>query len=71
MYFCNNILRRLHSEVCIKLTLMHTLTEPASNGLPTPPTPYSGTALSAPYPVHAMFPFYKPDVALKVVNMHN
>lgn len=56
MYFCNNILRRLHSEVCIKLTLMHTL---------------KGTALSAPYPVHAMFPLYKPDVALKVVNMHN
>lgn len=38
---------------------------------PDPPAPYSGTALSAPYPVHAMFPFYKPDVALKVVNMHN
>lgn len=66
MYLCNNILRRLHSEVCIKLTLMHTLTEPASNGPPTP-----GPALSASYPVQAMFPFYKRDVALKVVNMHN
>lgn len=69
MYLCNNILRRLHSEVCIKLTLMHTLTEPASNGPPTPrPCTFS---FPIPYAVQAMFPFYKRDVALKVVNMHN
>lgn len=70
MYLCNNILRRLHSEVCIKLTLMHTLTERASNG-PLPITRPCTFNFPIPYAIQAMFPFYKRDVALKVVNMHN